>query len=141
MLHFLADRAGLPVFSDFTRECCRRVEHLVPEDDRHRLPGLEYVADSRPFRRFGNLLGRGVVDVVEADKAAGWAAVAKATTGDAAGACASAAVACASVAGSFGSENDARLRLADAPQDRERFLKERAAQADLLRSMCDPFRG
>jgi hypothetical protein len=135
MLHFLAGRAGEPVFRRFALGCCRRPGVLQAWDaGRSALGRLEALAAGG---------GSGPTDAVGAARSASsWAALAAATSGPAAQACAMAAVFTALLGeDSCAVQAGARVMLAGltGPPDPRRIEAERLVQADLLRSLCDPF--
>jgi hypothetical protein len=138
MLGFLADRAGVPVFRRFAFECCQRIGGLIPEGS----------SDRNDFERLDCLTSGTFeenVEIAEAEKGAlmtsYYAAMAKATEGAAAEACAVAAVECALFeGGSFAAENMARVQLARARPYKSRYEEELRAQADLLRRLATPFK-
>ncbi len=138
MLRFLADKAGEPTFRKFALECCRRAEHLLTgEAARETLGGLARMAAGH----YQN--DPDASDPLEGTiSASKWAALAAATTDPvAAGAYADGAVCAAVYYENTGAELRAKSYIGRVKEDRARFDAERAAQADLLRSIADPFGG
>jgi hypothetical protein len=134
MLQFLAVRTGTSVFRQFALGCCRRVAALLAGPQQAALARLEAVAAEEEPATGDALEG--------ARSAAAWAALAAGTSGPAAEACALAAVFAALLGeDSVTAQEAAWVRLSGLPDppDASRIAAERQAQADLLRTLCDPF--
>jgi hypothetical protein len=76
MLRFLTQRAGIPTFRLFAYECCRRVESLIPAEERWKLDKLAELASGEE-----GLENRPTVadSVRAAEYVAAWCAFAQAT--------------------------------------------------------------
>ncbi len=134
MLRFLAQQAGTPTFRRFARECCRRVEHFVPADERWKLEKLDELASGEEALEDHGLVAK---SVEAAANAAGWCAYAQATNDEAGRASfARAAVHSALIFGPFEMDHDPCSDLARYKWDSGRINAEYAEQANLLRRMA-----
>ena len=136
MLTFLLDRTGIPTFRRFALECCRRVLHLIADDQqRERIRDLERLATDE-------IEDHPIIASAQrsAEQAATWAAYALAASNAAdADSFARAAIHAAVVFGPFEAEHDPIATLNKMQFDGRKVEAEWAAQADILRRIVNPF--